>query len=457
MKNFTTMGDIKKIAMTVLLLIAGITVKADQKYYDYYSTIEAYPSGAGLVYADVDGSWVTESEDEDSPLYTDMKTPAEAIDVKFIKYSASGNSYYYANAKANEGWILQGFSQADFVDDTYNFNDSIISFSYHPQINITSSHNGKTLDEAKNEFPMMQESSYYALFTHIGYRIAEGQMDLGFVKSSNICNKIGENVTLTAIPTNTKTTRFAYWIDQNTGEKITDNPLTVNNIDRSTYYVAHFDCDSAITLTFPKDGGYKIVKYDKGYAMKTDSAYVAQFTTIDALQKNESGQAFQDIDPLYNWIYSGNPRIIYGKGEVTLVEDPEINDNTQNDEVLWSGKNGINIDTLTVTSHYYSIDLVNKQFKLLPEGSFIEPNTAYWSLTDDKIKETFGDNATVPSIVYWYDPTPTTGIEQIKDQKETKINKKNKGIYNSLGQKVKDMTTKGLYIKDGKAIYFMGR
>lgn len=458
MNIFTKKCSFLKTTMTLLLFLIGITANAERKYYDYYSTVEAYPSGAGLVYADVQSGWITEAEDEESPLYSDMKTPAESIDVKFINYSASGNAYFYANAKANDGWLFQGFSQANFDGEIFNYNDSVISFSNHPQINVTAAINFKSEDEAKSGFPMVQESSFYALFTHIGYRIAEGQTLLGYVKSSNTCNNIGDNVTLTAYPYNSKTTKFAYWIDKETGEKITSNPLTVNNISRSTYYVAHFDCDSTITIKFPDEGGYQMFYSEKAYDLETDSAKEIQFTTLDALQKTDANQAFQDQSDFYRYIYSKEPRLLYGKGEVTLVEDPTIGkDNNSTNELRWSGEKGVNIDTLTVTSKYYSIDTENKQFKLLPAGTEIAPNTAYWTLTQTKIDETFGENAEAPAVVYWYDPSETTGITNVKAEKAVKVSKKYQGIYNSLGQKVNAVTTKGLYIINGKAVYYRGK
>lgn len=100
-KNFTFLksASIKLGALALVFLAStGIANAGDTKWGDYYATVSAYPTGAGLVYAEVSESAVTESEDEMSDLYADMKTPAESVDVKFMYNGVSTNTLFYPHA-----------------------------------------------------------------------------------------------------------------------------------------------------------------------------------------------------------------------------------------------------------------------------------------------------------------------------------------------------------------------
>lgn len=55
-----------------------------------------------------------------------------------------------------------------------------------------------------------------------------------------------------------------------------------------------------------------------------------------------------------------------------------------------------------------------------------------------------------PSIVYWYKPETSTGIEEIKPETSTVCNAK--GIYSIDGKKLNAVPAKGLYIVNGKKV-----
>lgn len=461
-KNFTFLksASIKLGALALVFLAStGIANAGETKWGDYYATLSAYPTGAGLVYAEVPESYVTESEDEMSDLFTDMKTPAESVDVKFMYNNYDTKTYFYPHAVPSEGWIVAGFSQAKVVrdevegEDVFVFNDSIYDTD-NPSSNTYLEAGFSDADQtiALSSFPMAPTAQFYALFTHVKPTIAIGQSPLGTVSISKVCNEIGDDVTLTATPDESKNATFDYWVNMNTQEKIAQNPLEVKNIQESAVYEAHFKSDKAITMEFPEEGGYKIVYFDKGYVMPAtnvvDNTFDFWGISTNNLQVTEDSSAYY-IQPgdLRNWLYPGNPHILYGKGLMTFVENDEMQKSNSN-ELEWSGDNGVNVADLSLDKKYYSVNLEKKQFELLADDAVIAPKTAYFAMpvecyTAHKVEK-------APSIVYWYKPETSTGIEEIQQETATVGNAK--GIYSIDGKKMNAIPAKGLYIVNGKKV-----
>ena len=461
-KNFTFLksASIKLGALALVFLAStGIANAGETKWGDYYATLSAYPTGAGLVYAEVPESYVTESEDEMSDLFTDMKTPAESVDVKFMYNDVSTYTPFYPHAVPSEGWIFAGFSKAKVVrdevegEDVFVFNDSIYDTdnpSSNTYLEAAFSDADQTI--ALTSFPMAPTAQFYALFTHVKPTIAIGQSPLGTVSISKVCNEIGDDVTLTATPDESKNATFDYWVNMNTQEKIAQNPLEVKNIQESAVYEAHFKSDKAITMEFPEEGGYKIVYFDKGYVMPAtnvvDNAFDFWDISTNNLKVTEDSSAYY-IQPgdLRNWLYPGNPHILYGKGLMTFVENDEMQKSNSN-ELEWSGDNGVNVADLSLDKKYYSVNLEKKQFELLADDAVIAPKTAYFAMpvecyTAHKVEK-------APSIVYWYKPETSTGIEEIQQETATVGNAK--GIYSIDGKKMNAIPAKGLYIVNGKKV-----
>ena len=458
--TFLKSASIKLGALALVFLAStGIANAGETKWGDYYATLSAYPTGAGLVYAEVPESSVTESEDEMSDLFTDMKTPAESVDVKFMYNDVSTNTPFYPHAVPSEGWIFAGFSQAKVVrdevegEDVFVFNDSIYDTdnpSSNTYLEAAFSDADQTI--ALSSFPMAPTAQFYALFTHVKPTIAIGQSPLGTVSISKVCNEIGDDVTLTATPDESKNATFDYWVNMNTQEKIAQNPLEVKNIQESAVYEAHFKSDKAITMEFPEEGGYKIVYFDKGYVMPATNVVDNTFDFWDISTNNlkvtEDSSAYY-IQPgdLRNWLYPGNPHILYGKGLMTFVENDEMQKSNSN-ELEWSGDNGVNVADLSLDKKYYSVNLEKKQFELLADDAVIAPKTAYFAMpvecyTAHKVEK-------APSIVYWYKPETSTGIEEIQQETATVGNAK--GIYSIDGKKMNAIPAKGLYIVNGKKV-----
>ncbi len=461
-KNFTFLksASIKLGALALVFLAStGIANAGETKWGDYYATLSAYPTGAGLVYAEVPESYVTESEDEMSDLFTDMKTPAESVDVKFMYNNYDTKTYFYPHAVPSEGWIVAGFSQAKVVrdevegEDVFVFNDSIYDTD-NPSSNTYLEAGFSDADQtiALSSFPMAPTAQFYALFTHVKPTIAIGQSPLGTVSISKVCNEIGDDVTLTATPDESKNATFDYWVNMNTQEKIAQNPLEVKNIQESAVYEAHFKSDKAITMEFPEEGGYKIVYFDKGYVMPAtnvvDNTFDFYGIDINNLKVTEDSSAYY-IQPgdLRNWLYPGNPHILYGKGLMTFVENDEMQKSNSN-ELEWSGDNGVNVADLSLDKKYYSVNLEKKQFELLADDAVIAPKTAYFAMPVECYTAHNVEKA--PSIVYWYKPETSTGIEEIQQETATVGNAK--GIYSIDGKKMNAIPAKGLYIVNGKKV-----
>ena len=461
-KNFTFLksASIKLGALALVFLAStGIANAGETKWGDYYATLSAYPTGAGLVYAEVPESYVTESEDEMSDLFTDMKTPAESVDVKFMYNNYDTKTYFYPHAVPSEGWIVAGFSQAKVVrdevegEDVFVFNDSIYDTD-NPSSNTYLEAGFSDADQtiALSSFPMAPTAQFYALFTHVKPTIAIGQSPLGTVSISKVCNEIGDDVTLTATPDESKNATFDYWVNMNTQEKIAQNPLEVKNIQESAVYEAHFKSDKAITMEFPEEGGYKIVYFDKGYVMPAtnvvDNTFDFWGISTNNLKVTEDSSAYY-IQPgdLRNWLYPGNPHILYGKGLMTFVENDEMQKSNTN-ELEWSGDNGVNVADLSLDKKYYSVNLEKKQFELLADDAVIAPKTAYFAMPVECYTAHNVEKA--PSIVYWYKPETSTGIEEIQQETATVGNAK--GIYSIDGKKMNAIPAKGLYIVNGKKV-----
>lgn len=469
-REFTLKGKriCKAVVTLALLLCSTIAQAGDDEWFCFSGRLQAYPSGAGKVYAEVPETYAT--ADALGMPFSDMQTPSESVLVRFVTEASNAlgtaTAYYQAFAQPADGWLFAGFSPSvKNASDEFISMDSLAYYSSPQNLYIPGYISDKDSLSAIGMMPLGDavDTVHYALFTHIAPRIAPGQERLGTVVSSKMCNDLGDNVTLTAIPTNTKTTKFGYWLNKMTKEQSTENPLTINNISGCAYYEAHFECDSAIVMDFPEEGGYKMVYFDKGYSIPGDSVVSKSFTffkqeasddsegyIINNLEKNEdNGKFFQEPTDASYTIYGHEPNLLYGRGKLYFVEDPDADENSySSSELKWSGDQGVKTDTLAATCKYYSVDIEKEQFTLLNDGAVIAPQTAYFALPVESYTALEGVTE-APKVIYWNDPT-TTGISNTKAE----VSKKNvTGIYNLKGQKLNDIKTSGLYIVNGKKVY----
>lgn len=420
-------------------------------YFDYYASLISYPSGAGKVYAEVYGTDITTTNELDEP-YSDMSTPANSVEVMYIAKDNNQQSFF-AYAEPNDGWSFLGFSAATRdADNNFVFNDNIIENYSGAMLTINPTINAEDLTSAQMLYPLAPDTAYYALFARVVPQIAVGQESLGTVSSSITCNDIGDDITLTASPNDPEHTRFDYWVNKNTGERTTTNPLNIK-VKGPAYYEAHFQCDSAIVINFPEEGGYKIFYCDSAVSVPSN-VQIENFNYTEGdygdsvRYKADTQQFYQEPSTSGYSNYAHEPVILYGSGEATFVKNTDGDNPFPTSYFRWSGDNEVEVSQLSVLNHYYTVNLETQQFELLDDEAVIPANTIYWALPNERYEVYNVTEA--PKIIYWYEPT-TDGIQQIGNNK-TQRQPNKVGIYNIQGQKVSQLTNKGLYIVNGKKV-----
>lgn len=436
----------------VLLASTSSAFAGDESYYDYFVKLKTYPSGAGLVYANADNGTNLTQDQMGNPFSENMTTPSDEIDVKFMaQYISTG--YFNAYATPADGWIFAGFSGCKIDEKTgeHLFNDSIVSRDNPANLSIFSHYSDKEQGTAESNFPIVEDSTLYALFTHIANNVYVGQDSLGSVEISKVCNNIGDQITLTAKVRDANHTKFDYWIKKETGEKIKDNPLQLT-VNECAHYEAHFASDLAETINFPEEGGMAIF-YSNHDVTVPSNVKVLTFNYSEGLDSveysKESNKFFQVPDTAGYHAYAQEPYIMLGKGEATFYQTGEEVNTYSSSYFKWSGNEAVSVSSLAATCHYYTINLEKQQFELLADNATIPAKTAYWALPNERYEALKATSA--PAIIYWNDPTIAAGISTITKE-STKKNATKKGIYNIQGQKVEKMTSKGLYIIDGKKV-----
>ncbi len=437
------------VLAVVFLASSPAAWAGEAAYNDFYATLKAYPTGAGEVYVDTVESGNLYKNEAGTPYSEAITTPAEEVAVKFL-YEYGNTAYFDACAKPAEGWIFAGFSGCKKdQDEEHVFNDSIVSRDNPASLALISHYSNADRGTAEEQFPLVPDTTIYALFTHVAVDVCTGQDSLGTVSISKVCNEIGDNVTLTATPSEEGNTKFDYWINKETGEQIKDNPLNVT-VSGCTHYQAHFSSDKADILNFPEEGGLKIyysthasslpqnvgvLTFD--YSEYSDEPYLSQSGEKCILTPDTAGYQ----------IYANEPYILLGYGEVTLFHSDDEENEYSTSYFKMNGNEAVSVATLPVDSHYYTINLEKQQFELLADDATIPANTAYWALPNERYTEI--ELTAAPSVIYWNDPDGATGISNIKQGNTVKA--AHKGIYNLQGQKVTKMGT-GLYIIDGKKV-----
>lgn len=439
MREFTLSSCRRLIAAAAMVLGFASTASAGSAYYAYYGKLVSYPTGAGQVYA---------STDYDIP-ESDCVWDNES-ELKFVSQIGS----YYAYAKPANGWLLAGFSKATMADDysSYEFSDELLSYENPGYLtmesSITDDPTGAASDSATvaGYMPLDPQTVHYAIFSHVVAQYAAGQDSLGTLKVSKVSNDIGDNVTLTATPADERC-HFSHWTLNGTTVS-TESSFDVQVTDTARY-IAHFTCDSATIINFPAEGGYYMYYDDANDISVPANVNVLTFYS-DSVRANSVSGKDNFIIPMEG-SYSanaGDASLLFGKGEATFIKTPSSYVYPNEYSLMaWSGSEGVSIAALETNKAYYSFDTTNSVFKKLASDATVPANTTYLALPDS----CFDNLSAAPEMFYIDSVAATTnGIGSV-----TPVSLKGNGkIYTIDGVQKNAMREDGLYIVDGKKIFF---
>ncbi len=451
-KIFTNLRSKKAFMVIAFALASCSSMYANNAYYDHYALLGTYPTGVGKVYAQI-------SSDCTKMDGVDFETPAESVEVQFIFKALGENKTFTAVAVPEDGWIVAGFTYGEKNEDgTFTCVTDTLTYSSNPaEINSVSTISDKDSLTAVSIFPLEPDEAFYAVFTHVAPRVVNGYGEFGEVKIDKISNNIGDQVTLTAIPKRDGT--FSHWIEKSTGNKITDNPLTVT-VTKAEEYIAYFENDLMIKLNFPEEGGY-LPFYDAEY--RTEFPSEREFDVLDFDARNVStfknnGQDAIAVVPtksgvVGNWAQS--PVIFYGKGEHVALRDTSSTTPGNNEYNLlrWSGDEGVKTDTLRSGHHYYTFDAQKAVFNIVKSDvPTIAAKQIYMAMPDSCVEALTPGN--FPDIIYTSEEeSGETGISAVTTAAKAKKN----GIYTIDGRRVEALEQEGIYIFDGKKVLYRKR
>ena len=449
MKNtFTFLRNHKKlllVAVVSLMSTVRVSASTDEGFYNYWVHLGTYPTGAGKVYAEIkDGSVVAED--------ADFRTPAESVEVKYMKKDLSTQSFD-AYAQPADGWIVAGFTLGTRNDDgTFTAKpDTLINKKNPASISPKSTISDKDSLTAISIFPIEADTAYFAVFTHVKPNLKDGHENFGSVSIDKISNDIGDKVTLTATPREDANAQFAYWVESSTGKKLTDNPLTVD-VTKAEEYFAYFESDLMETITFPEGGGW-LPYHTDCYVLFPDvkSFKVMVFNNEGVTKFDNNGKEAIACVPDDTGYFAGTfagTQLLYGEGTQVAKRSPENTDpNTWSVNFLrWSGDEGVKTDTLPTGHHYYTFDVNSEVFNIV--GANIAAKQVYMAMPDSCVEAL--TPGSFPEVIYTKTDGSQTGIASLKADPTMK----SKGVYTLDGRRIDAMDQKGIYIFDGKKVLY---
>ena len=456
-KNFT----LRKSLLVAALALVSVGAQAiDWKYVPLWGQFKAYPENGGKVSAKVPGTAAV-------PEGSNFGEPATLIDVKFVPQTLS---YVYANATVtaapNEGWKFAGFAEQKYVDDEPVIPTEAEITDNPKGLKVTSQVYSKetlftTAEDALANFPKEPDNVYYALFTRVTVGLDYLNEQLGTVSIDKAVNDVGTEVTITATPNEDKKAKFAYWIEESTGNKITENPykFTVSGADN---YTPVFDSDNFFAVEFPAEGGY--VEWYKPENLVWFPATVKRVNFMEENLKKTGTEAYFETENYTKAIPAKTATYFYGEGTQYFLDDPDDKTSSQSymstPSEFWSGDEGVKLDTMKVsievdwiTEEYgdvsgYLFDKESNTFKRITDG-MVPANRVFLAIPKyilDKIEEGF-----VPDVIYLSEEeAEAASVDGVQVDKSVKNGK----IYTLDGKQVTSPKQKGVYIYDGKKLIF---
>ena len=451
----------KRLVLTAALALstAFTAMAGGDDWYAFNVQIDAYPTGAGVVYAD-------ENEMEAFAPAEDAVFK-ESINVQYTSKTSMLNAF----AQANDGWYLLGFAK-DTLDTEGNVHhvDEItykIGEMGYAMLSLDGVSSKHWDDESQSEvsddsltvaglMPLEPNNYFRAIFTHAYATVAPGYEYLAKVTVDKLANNIGDKVTFTATPLSDFTT-FVNWTKD--GEVVSTSPtmeVTVGGIEE---YVANFTDSRNITLNFPEEGGYIPFFSEYSYGLVGTEVYAYAPAIYDDMENNclvdmviEEGQRASYLNMIGGNYQTGGmtAQLLYGYGNVTLVpNDTVAAEEPWNTQVFrWTDESGLAVGGLNQSmDKYYAYDQANQKFDLITDGS-IAANSLYMVMPDSLMAE--GQPA--PAVIYVDENAYINGVTGIRVPAANNAAKQK--TYDLQGRRIDAINREGLYIFDGKKVIY---
>ena len=457
-KMFTSVvGKRLMLAVTMVLASVANVLAGGEDWYAYNVQIDAYPTGAGLVYVDEnDMSAVVPAENAEFK---------QSINVQYTSKESLLNAF----VKENEGWHFLGFAK-DTVDEQ-NERHYVDSVAYNLDelfgyVQLSIEGDGSSHWDEKQQtmvsddsaavaaiMPLDPNNYFRALFTHAYAKVAPGYEYLAKIESSKLVNNIGDKVTFTAVPLSAFTT-FVNWTKD--GEPVSNDPtieVTVSGIEE---YVAHFKDSREVTLSFPAEGGYlpffsiysygltntDVLGYSAEINADTDNTFL-----VDSL--DGQGNRVSHLELSYTNFQTGGQSalLLYGFGDVTLIPNDTAEADSSSLDLLfqWSGESGQSVAELDLTQNKcYTWNQEKLCFNLIAEGT-IAANSLYMMMPDSLMAE--GQQA--PQIIYVDAQSDPAGIAPVLKKAAAQ-----RRAYTLSGRRVDAINREGIYVFDGKKVIY---
>lgn len=453
----------KRLVLTAALtLTTALTALAGgDDWYAYNIQIDAYPTGAGLVYAD----------ENDMSAYAPAEGAVfkESINVQYTATATLLNAF----AQANEGWYLLGFAK-DTLDAEGNVHhvdkityklDELMGYASLPLDGVTSKHwDDEQQTEVSDDsltlaglMPLEPNNYFRAVFTHAYATVAKGYEYLATVEADKLANNIGDKVTFTATPLSSFTT-FVNWTKN--GEVVSANPTIEVTVSGVEEYVANFTDSRNITLQFPEEGGYLPFFSEYSYGLEgvgvsacSPSIFEGQENDCLVDMVGEDGQRVSYLNMTSGNYQTGGMTalLLYGYGEVTLVPNDTVaaEEPWMEPVFRWTDASGLAVGGLNQSeAKYYAYDQVGQKFNLITDGS-IAPNSLYMVMPDSLMAE--GQPA--PAVIYADETVYNTAVTGINSQMANRRQAAGKR-FDLQGRRADAVNREGIYIFDGKKVIY---
>lgn len=467
--NHTLHFSRRRRLLAVLTVVCSLALPAGAQgidcFYAINAHIEAFPAGAGKLYATTNIKEALTGKSE-----ADVPTWYDEMNLRFV--ADSNWKSIGAWAKPADGWQYAGFQlnqTTGFGPDckvVFDEEQGYVVYGYHwesnsPIIPLTSevtyydnvgnplSKDERDSAEVAKLIPDAPTDYVRLLFTHVRAKVADGHSGMGraAILESQVVNYIGDHVMMRAQP-NDATSKFEGWFLD--GELVSKDLTLIVEVTGVATYEARFSNPLAKTVFFPVGGGYIEWYSDYDYSLNED-VYCYQPKLNSAglfdIQLTSKRQTYLIMLRNSTIVEGKRAALLHGSGEMTLYPNSTVPAASPYEDMLfkWSGEEGVK---LVSGKNYYLLNPSGELFELV-EDATIPANRLYIDLPNDLLNNMLG----APKKIYIDQQAYTSGIDGITvDQPRSRS-----GIYTIDGRRVEQMDRDGIYVTDGKKIYYRQR